>query len=72
VHPGDIETPMVQNMFDQQPDPQAERKLWEGFVPGGRFGEPEDVARMILYLVSDEARFVNGAEFVIDGGGTAA
>jgi 3(or 17)beta-hydroxysteroid dehydrogenase len=72
VHPGVIETPMVQNMFDQQPDPQAERKLWEGFVPGGRFGEPEDVAKMILYLVSDDARFVNGAEFVIDGGGTAA
>jgi NAD(P)-dependent dehydrogenase (short-subunit alcohol dehydrogenase family) len=72
VHPGVIETPMVQNMFDQQPDPQAERRLWEGFVPGGRFGEPEDVAKMILYLVSDDARFVNGAEFVIDGGGTAA
>ena len=72
VHPGVIDTPMVRNFFDRQPDPEAERKLWESFVPGGRFGEPEDVAKMILYLVSDDARFVNGAEFVIDGGGLAA
>jgi NAD(P)-dependent dehydrogenase (short-subunit alcohol dehydrogenase family) len=72
VHPGVIDTPMVQNFFDRQPNPEAERKLWESFVPGGRFGEPEDVAKMILYLVSDDARFVNGAEFVIDGGGLAA
>jgi NAD(P)-dependent dehydrogenase (short-subunit alcohol dehydrogenase family) len=36
----------------------------------GRFGEPEDVAHGVLYLASDESKFVTGAELVIDGGWT--
>jgi len=38
----------------------------------GRFAKPEEIAAMALYLASDEARFVTGAEFTIDGGLTAA
>jgi NAD(P)-dependent dehydrogenase (short-subunit alcohol dehydrogenase family) len=37
-------------------------------VPLGRVGTPEDVANVILFLVSDEASFVLGSEFVVDGG----
>jgi NAD(P)-dependent dehydrogenase (short-subunit alcohol dehydrogenase family) len=40
-------------------------------VPLGRLGEAEEVAALAAYLASDEARFVTGAEFVIDGGLTA-
>jgi NAD(P)-dependent dehydrogenase (short-subunit alcohol dehydrogenase family) len=40
-------------------------------IPLGIVGEPEDVAYLVLFLASDEARFVTGAEFVIDGGQTA-
>ena len=39
--------------------------------PIGRFGEPEDIAYGVLYLASDESKFVTGAELVIDGGWTA-
>ena len=63
VHPGAIETPMVQEaegrIGQEQPVPT-------GVLPAGAKGAPEDVANMILFLASDESRFVNGAEFVID------
>jgi len=39
--------------------------------PIGRFGDPEDVAYGVLYLASDESKFITGAELVIDGGWTA-
>ena len=42
-----------------------------GRVPLGRVGEPEDIANCVLFLASDEARYVTGAEFVVDGGMTA-
>jgi 3alpha(or 20beta)-hydroxysteroid dehydrogenase len=40
-------------------------------VPLGRVGEPQDIANSVLYLASDEASYVTGAEFVIDAGMTA-
>jgi NAD(P)-dependent dehydrogenase (short-subunit alcohol dehydrogenase family) len=41
-------------------------------VPLGRFGKAEEIADLLVYLASDESQFVTGAEFVIDGGLTAA
>jgi len=38
--------------------------------PDARIGQPEDIARMVLYLPSDAASFITGAEFAVDGGGT--
>ena len=71
VHPTFIETPMVKAMFENAPEPDKVRQKLERQVPIGRLGQPEEVADMILYLGSDESRFVTGAEFVIDGGLTA-
>ena len=71
VHPGGTYTPMVRNHFDAQPDPKAEEAAWLAALPLGRFAEAEEIAAMILFLASDEASFVTGAEFVIDGGKTA-
>ena len=63
VHPGAIETPMVQEAEGRV---GQEQPVATGVLPAGAKGAPEDVANMILYLASDESRFVTGAEFVID------
>jgi NAD(P)-dependent dehydrogenase (short-subunit alcohol dehydrogenase family) len=53
-------------------DPATVKAKLERQIPLGRLGEAVEVADMIVYLASDESRFVTGAEFVIDGGLTAA
>jgi NAD(P)-dependent dehydrogenase (short-subunit alcohol dehydrogenase family) len=64
VHPGVILTPMGEGIL--QSGKARERALKS--IPIGDFGAPEDIAYGILYLISDESRFVTGAELVIDGG----
>jgi NAD(P)-dependent dehydrogenase (short-subunit alcohol dehydrogenase family) len=71
VHPGFIWTPMVENFLRSTGDVAAGRKALDGLHPIGHVGEPEDVAYGILYLASDESKFVTGTELVIDGGYTA-
>ena len=67
IHPGDIETPM-QWAFDGRTQPKA---IPEGILPRGAVGDPRDVAAMVVFLASDAARLVTGAEFVIDNGAVA-
>ena len=71
VHPGGIDTPMVHALWagSGMDAEQIAKALESGNA--GRFGEPRDIAGMVLYLASDESRFVNGAELVVDGGLTA-
>jgi NAD(P)-dependent dehydrogenase (short-subunit alcohol dehydrogenase family) len=65
LFPGPIDTPMVGEMTE-------ERRTWAADnVPLGRWGQPEDVARMALFLASDDASFITAAMFVVDGGYTA-
>ena len=71
VHPGYIWTPMVENAMKARGDVEGGRAYLESLHPVGRLGEPEDVAYGVLYLASDESKFVTGAELVIDGGYTA-
>lgn len=62
VHPGLIDTPMTAGI-------PAERKADRvAATPLGRIGEPADVAEAVLYLLSDAASFVTGAEITVDGG----
>ena len=72
IHPVFFQTPMLDNIVATTRNPDKFRAGLQGNVPLGRFGRPEEVAAMALYLASDEARFVTGAEFAIDGGFTAA
>ncbi len=51
-------------------DPEV-REVTIGRIPLGRYGVPDDVAKGVLYLASDDADFVTGSELVIDGGWTA-
>ena len=71
VHPGYIWTPMVENYLKAQGDVAQGRKLLDSLHPIGHVGEPDDIAYGVLYLASDEAKFVTGTELVIDGGYTA-
>jgi len=71
VHPGYIWTPMVARSVAAAPDPEKARRHLESLHPVGHLGTPDDIAYGILYLASDESRFVTGSELVIDGGYTA-
>lgn len=71
IHPGYIWTPMVEDFLKAQADPDAARVALDGLHPLGHLGEPDDIAYGVLYLASDESKFVTGAELVIDGGYTA-
>ena len=72
VHPGFIRTPMVENFTSEQPAGQEEtQKALASLHPLGHLGEPDDIAWGIVYLASDESKFVTGSELVIDGGYTA-
>ena len=68
IHPTFIETPMLESMIRDSPDPEKARKTLVRQIPLRRIGKPDDVANMIVYLASDESTFVTGTEMVIDGG----
>jgi NAD(P)-dependent dehydrogenase (short-subunit alcohol dehydrogenase family) len=72
VHPGYIWTPLVEDLGRKSGLSLKEfRKQIDGLHPLGHVGEPDDIAYGILYLASDESKFVTGSELVIDGGYTA-
>jgi len=71
IHPGYIWTPMVENYLGQAGDVQQGRRAVDAMHPIGHMGEPDDIAYGVIYLASDESKFMTGAELVIDGGYTA-
>jgi NAD(P)-dependent dehydrogenase (short-subunit alcohol dehydrogenase family) len=73
VHPGFIWTPMVEHHLEDSgaTDLAAAREQVDSLHPLGHMGEPDDIAWGVVYLASDESRFMTGAELVIDGGYTA-
>ena len=66
VHPGFIETPMTANAPSAMRDAQLE------LTPLERFGSPDEVARIVVFLLSDAAAYVTGAEIPVDGGATSS
>lgn len=66
VSPGAINTPMNERLVAEQG--QQLLRDWEWMHPVGRIGEPEEVARAVLFLASDEASFVTGVDLRVDGG----
>jgi NAD(P)-dependent dehydrogenase (short-subunit alcohol dehydrogenase family) len=70
ISPGFILTPQTESWLAAQPDPAAERRRQTELLPCKRFGTPSEVAHTALFLASDEARFINAADILIDGGRT--
>jgi NAD(P)-dependent dehydrogenase (short-subunit alcohol dehydrogenase family) len=71
VCPGTVDSPWVERLVSNTPDPAAARTALEARQPMGRLGTPDEIARAVLYLASDDATFITGSELVIDGGWTA-
>lgn len=76
IHPGFILTPMLDKVFKTVVESTGRsyeevKRSREDWVPMGRLGDPEDVAYAVLYLASDESKYITGSELVIDGGFTA-
>ncbi|OYV36907.1 MAG: hypothetical protein B7Z81_06745 [Acidocella sp. 20-61-6] len=68
ICPGPVATPLVQSFL-------AEPGAWEKrrpYLPMGRLGQPEEIANLVAFLASDEASYINGSAYPIDGGLTAA
>ena len=68
ICPARIETPLLLGWFEEFPNPQETRQSFLEKVKMGRFGKPEEIAKLAVYLASDESAFTTGQEFVVDGG----
>ena len=70
VHPSPVNTRMMRSLesgFDPN-DAEAAKTAMEKAIPLGRYGESADIANLVLFLASDESRFITGAQYRIDGG----
>lgn len=75
VHPGQVRTAMMNDIIQRvgRDTAMGQAKAEEAFlsqIPLGAFQEPEDIANAVLFLLSDEARFITGTQLIVDGGMT--
>jgi 2-keto-3-deoxy-L-fuconate dehydrogenase len=70
ICPGTVDTPSLRGRIAAQADPTAALQAFIARQPMGRFGTPQEIAALAVYLACDDAAFVTGQAFVIDGGWT--
>jgi 3(or 17)beta-hydroxysteroid dehydrogenase len=71
IHPGVVETEMIQRVIERSDDPIAARAQFEGMAPLKRMAQVSEVAGLVAFLASDDAAFISGSEYGIDGASTA-
>jgi NAD(P)-dependent dehydrogenase (short-subunit alcohol dehydrogenase family) len=68
VSPGTIETPGLNDLLASSPEGEQRRKMISNAVPLGRFGTPDEIAKAVVFLASDDASYITGTELFVDGG----
>lgn len=70
ICPGPVQTSMLEAEFSVAINPDTEREAMVRSIPAGRLGKPDEIARVIAFLASEESQFVHGAALTVDGGRT--
>jgi NAD(P)-dependent dehydrogenase (short-subunit alcohol dehydrogenase family) len=71
ICPGPIDTPLLRAEYETADDPAQAQREGEHSIALGRLGRPEEIARAVVFLLSDDAAFVTGSHYVVDGGRTS-
>ncbi|MFC2024383.1 SDR family NAD(P)-dependent oxidoreductase [Chloroflexota bacterium] len=68
ISPGQIKTPMMMTVFEEDDAAKLKLQQWLSAIPFGRMGEPEEVVKVALFLASDDSSYVTGQVIAVDGG----